>query len=52
VKRRAALSLTGGHDAAMLEGQKDFAMTQTAPHPAGFDFAAAFRGQDLPCFCR
>jgi hypothetical protein len=35
--------LTGGYDAAMLDVQKDFAMTQTAPHPAGFDFAATLR---------
>jgi hypothetical protein len=35
--------LTGGYDAAMLDVQKDFVMTQTAPHPAGFDFAATLR---------
>jgi uncharacterized membrane-anchored protein len=28
----------------MLRGQKDFAMTQTAQHPSGFDFSSALRG--------
>jgi predicted lipid-binding transport protein (Tim44 family) len=28
----------------MLVWQKEFAMTRTAPHPSGFDFASALRG--------